>query len=85
MINITSYQGDAKPQRYTTLHHSVWPSQSINKKHVLVGMRKKGNSSVLLVGIQTIAITVENSMEFPHKTKDGTAFGSNDLTAGIIP
>ena len=27
----------------------------------------------LLVGIQTGAATVENSMEFPQKTKNGTA------------
>ena len=31
-------------------------------------------SSTLLVGMQTGAATVENSMEFPKKTKDGTAF-----------
>ena len=32
-------------------------------------MRRKGNPSVLLVGIQT-----GDSMEFPQKTKSGTAF-----------
>ena len=35
---------------------------------------KKGNPSTLLVGMQSGAATVENSMEFPQKTKDGTAF-----------
>ena len=35
--------------------------------------------------MQTGAATVENSMEFPQKTKDGTAFRSSDPTAGIIP
>ena len=30
--------------------------------------------SALLVGIQTGAATVENSMEIPQKTKNGTAF-----------
>ena len=30
--------------------------------------------SILLVGMQTGADTVENSMEFPQKTKDGIAF-----------
>ena len=34
----------------------------------------KGNPSALLVGMQTGAATVENSMEFPQKTKNGTAF-----------
>ena len=32
------------------------------------------NPSTLLVGMQTGAATVENSMEFPQKTKNGTAF-----------
>ena len=36
-------------------------------------MRRKGNPSTLLVGMQTGAATVENSMEFPQKTKNGTA------------
>ena len=35
---------------------------------------RKGNSSALLVGKQTGAAMVENSMEFPQKTKNGTAF-----------
>ena len=33
----------------------------------------KGNPSALLVGMQTGEATVENSMEFPQKTKNGTA------------
>ena len=32
------------------------------------------NSSMLLVGMQTGVAIVENSMEFPQKTKNGTAF-----------
>ena len=35
-------------------------------------MRRKGNANALLVGMQTGAATVENSMEFPQKTKNGT-------------
>ena len=34
----------------------------------------KGNPGALLVGMQTGAATVENSMDFPQKTKNGTAF-----------
>ena len=45
-------------------------------------MGRKGNPSALLVGMQSGAATVENSMECPQKTKNGTAFS---LTAGIIP
>ena len=37
-------------------------------------MWKKGNPSVLLVGMQTGAAPMENSMEFPQETKNGTAF-----------
>ena len=33
----------------------------------------KGHCSALLVGMQTGEATVENSMEFPQKTKNGTA------------
>ena len=37
-------------------------------------MWRKENPSALLVGMQTGAATVENTMEFPQKTKNGTAF-----------
>ena len=46
--------------------------KQINKQ-VLERMRRKGNPSALLVGMQTGAATVENSMEFAQKTKNGTA------------
>ena len=46
--------------------------KQINKQ-MLERMRRKGNPSTLLVGIQTGEATVENSMEFPQKTKNGTA------------
>ena len=38
------------------------------------GCREKGTLCTLLVGMQTGTATVENSMEFPQKTKNGTAF-----------
>ena len=41
---------------------------------MLERMWRKGNPSVLLVGLQTGAATMENNMEFPQKTKHGTAF-----------
>ena len=41
---------------------------------MLERMWRKGNPSTLLVGMQTGEATVENSMEFPQKTKNGTAF-----------
>ena len=36
---------------------------------MLERLQRKGNPSALLVGMQTGEATVENSMEFPHKTK----------------
>ena len=45
-----------------------------NKQQVLARLWRKGNPSALLVGMQTGAATLENSMEFPQKTKHGTAF-----------
>ena len=46
----------------------------INNKQVLERLWRNGNPSALLVGMQTGAATVENSMELPQKTKNGTAF-----------
>ena len=37
-------------------------------------MWRKGNPSALLVGMQTGAATVESSMKFPQKTKNGFPF-----------
>ena len=39
-------------------------------------MWRKGNPSTLLVVMQNGTATVENSVEFPQKTKDGSAFWS---------
>ena len=38
----------------------------INKKQVLARLWRKGNPSILLVGMQTTAATVENRREFPQ-------------------
>ena len=46
----------------------------LTKQQVLARLWRKGNPSALLVGMQTAAATVENSMEFPQKTKNRTAF-----------
>ena len=47
--------------------------KQINKL-VLERMWRKVTPRTLLVGMQTGVATVENSMEFPQKTKNGTAF-----------
>ena len=48
-------------------------------------MQRKGNPSTLLVGMQTGAATVENSMEFPQKTKNGIAFDPAIPLLGLYP
>ena len=48
-------------------------------------MRRKGNPSALLVGMQTGEATVENSMEFPQKTKNATAFDPAIPLLGLYP
>ena len=48
--------------------------KQINKQRVLESLWRKGNPTALLVGLQTGATTMENRMEFPQKTKNGTAF-----------
>ena len=55
----------------------------INKQQVLVRLWRKGNPSAQLVGMQTAAATVENNMEFPKKTKNGT-FMTQQFTSGNI-
>ena len=72
----------------TTMRYHLTPVRvaNINKStNKLERMRRKGNPSTLLVGMQTGEATVENSMEFPQKTKNGTAFRLSISAAGIIP
>ena len=65
----------------TTLRYHLTPVRMdiINKsttttKQMLVCLWRKANLSTLLVGMQTSINPVENSMEFPQKTQNGTAF-----------
>ena len=57
--------------------------KQINKQ--LLAMLWGKQTSALLVGMQTGEATVENSMELPQKTKNGTAFCPRNSTAGIVP
>ena len=52
---------------------------------MLERMQRKGNPSALLVGMQTGAATVENSMEFPQKAKNGTPFDPAIPLLGLYP
>ena len=86
MLSITSHQRDANQNHNEVPSHmgqSV-PHKEVNKQ-MLERMLRKGNPSALLVGMQTGEATVENSMEFPQKTKNGTALQSSHPTAEIIP
>ena len=45
---------------------------------------RKGNPPTLLAGMSVGASTVENSMEFPQKTKNRIAISSSNYTPGHI-
>ena len=47
-------------------------------------MWRKENTCALLVGMQIGAATVENSMEFSQKIKNGTALSPGNFTYGNI-
>ena len=75
MHSIASHQRDANE------NHNEVPSQTIQSgqhkqinKQMLERMRRKGNLSALLVGMQTGEATVENRIEFPPKSKNGVGF-----------
>ena len=74
MLYITSHQRDANENHNEVPSHTSQSGQHKQiHKQMLERMRRKGNPRALLVGMQTGAATVENSMEFPQKTKNGTA------------
>ena len=86
MLSVTSHQRDANwnhneipPHTGQNGHH-----KQSNKQQVLERMWREGNPSALLVGLHTGATTMENSMEFPQKTKNGSAFWPRNSTARII-
>ena len=56
-----------------------------SNKQVLERLWTKGNPSAPLVGLQTGATTMENSMEFPQKTKNGTPFDPAVPLLGLYP
>ena len=60
----------------TTMRYHLTPVRMaiINKSTSVGEDAVKGNPSALLEGMQTGEATVENSMEFPQKTKNGTVF-----------
>ena len=87
MISVTNHQRDANENHNEISFHTCQNGhhKQINKQQVLVRMWRKGNPSALLVGMQTGAATVENSMEYPENFKNTTALCSTDFTSGNIP
>ena len=74
MLSITSHHRcKFKPQEIPLHTGQNGHHKQINKQ-VLARLWIKGSPSTLLVGMQTGAATVENSMDFPQKTRNGTAF-----------
>ena len=76
MFSITSHQRDANLNHTEIPLHTIENGhhKQINKQKVLERLWRKWNPSTLLLGVQTGTATVENSMEFPQKNKNGTAF-----------
>jgi len=52
---------------------------------MVVRMWRKGNPLILLVGMQTGAATLENSMEGPQKVKNRTSLWSSNDTTRYLP
>ena len=85
MLSITSHQRDANSNHNEVpLHTCENGHHKQISKQVLERLWRKRNTSTLLVGRQTGAATVENSMEFPQKTKMELLFDLANSTAGII-
>ena len=48
-------------------------------------MQRKGNPPTLLVGMQAVATTLENSMEVPKKVENRTTLQPSNCTTGYLP
>ena len=55
------------------------------KQQMLASMQRKGNPLALLVGMQTGAATVENSMEIPQKIKNTNTLRPVNCTTRYLP
>ena len=59
--------------------------KQISKRQVLARLWRKENPSAMLVGMQTGAATVENSMEFPQNLKMELPFDPAIPLLGLYP
>nr|KAF6499330.1 coiled-coil domain containing 196 [Molossus molossus] len=71
MVNITNHQRDVNLNNNEVSPHTCQNGrhQQIIKQQVLARVCRKGDSSTLLVGMQTGAATMENNMVLPQKIK----------------
>ena len=51
---------------------------------MLVRMQRKGNPLTLLVGMQTCAATLDNSIEVPQEVKNGATLQSSNRATGDL-
>ena len=65
MLIITDHQGNTD-QNYNELRTVRMAKINTGKHEILERMQRKGNSLTLLVGMQTGAVTLENSMDVPQ-------------------
>ena len=69
----------------TTMRYHLTPVRMANIKQVLERMRRKGNPSTLLVGMQTGAATVEDIWNFLRKLKMELPFDPAIPLLGLYP
>ena len=74
----------------TTMRYHLTPVRmaTINntrKQQMLARMQRKGNLLTLLVGIQSGAAILENSVEFLQKVENGSTLQSSNCTSQFYP
>ena len=72
MLNVAPYQGNTNQDHTQISPHASQGGQNeqIRILYMLVRMWSNGNPLALLVGMQTGAATLENSVEVPQKIKN---------------
>ena len=72
----------------TTMRYHLTPVRmgQINKAgNMLERMQRKGNPLTLLVGMWTVAATLENCVKFPQRVKNRPALRPSNCTVGDLP
>nr|KAF6355252.1 hypothetical protein mMyoMyo1_011435 [Myotis myotis] len=87
MLKVTNHPRDANQNNNEVPSHTCQTGyhQQINKRQVLERMWRKRNTCALLVGMQTGAATMEDSMSFLKKLKMELPFDPVIPLLGIYP